>query len=110
MNADTPLPHQGPRLVLNIRREHTRLLPSSLDDVDLELPPTQYARVSTDDVLRSDDEEGSTEDEKDEKDADKDAAPRRPSRASFASWRSRVSWNRASLSWVPWTLEKHEHS
>lgn len=76
---------QGPRLVLNIRREHQRMLPDSLDDVRLSV---DYARVSTDDSIPVEE-------------------PAKPSRVSFGSWKSRISWHRSSLHWMPKASEKH---
>ncbi|GJE87387.1 hypothetical protein PsYK624_034700 [Phanerochaete sordida] len=69
----------GPRLILNIRREHKRALPDSLDDIEVELSPiTEYAAVDID--------------ESDEINA-------WSSRLSLASWKSALSSRRSSVPW-----------
>ncbi|GJE87391.1 hypothetical protein PsYK624_034740 [Phanerochaete sordida] len=71
----------GPRLILNIRREHKRALPDSLDDVDVDLSGmTEYAAVGTD---------------------EHDEASAWSSRLSLASWKSSLSWRRSSIPWDP---------
>lgn len=72
--ADGPHP-QGPRLVLNIRREYRRTIDAH-SDVQLS-PATEYHAVSTADLG--------------------DAGPPSESRWSLASWKSALSWRSASL-------------
>ncbi|EKM60021.1 uncharacterized protein PHACADRAFT_250873 [Phanerochaete carnosa HHB-10118-sp] len=71
----------GPRLILNIRREHSRTLSSSsFDDADMQLPMAAYVAANTDDTG----------------DWSSDSHAH-ASRSSFASWQSVLLWRRVDV-------------